>query len=151
MAARETLLEINCPIEFGYWEHDVSRGTSTFVGEVSFWISHPSLPMLRPTYMDRPWRWLFGHPLVSCLYPQRSDPPFILLISLRLLGSSTLVARVGFSTRLGRALLRVIRVKILGRRVQRPLFNYILVKIIWMTIMFDQYISYVRHLLLFKL
>ena len=51
MAARETLLEINCPIELGYWEHDVSRGTSTFVGEVSFWISHPSLPMLRSTYI----------------------------------------------------------------------------------------------------
>ena len=54
MAARLTFLEVNCPLDRGYWEHDVRRGTSTFVGEVSFWISYPTLPGLRPFFLNAP-------------------------------------------------------------------------------------------------
>ena len=54
MEARLTFLEVICPPDRGYWEHDVRRGTSTFVGEVSFWISHPTLPGIRPFFLNAP-------------------------------------------------------------------------------------------------
>ena len=36
------------------WEHDLVQGTSTYMGEVAFWLSHPTMPLLQPMFFYFP-------------------------------------------------------------------------------------------------